>query len=396
LKTPGIIWRERARGRVAYWAPTSKAVAAGYPSGVVPLEDYQDNPAELAARCQSLQADMQLWLDGYRRERAAYDGTIGSVLRLYQTHPESPYRTLKPSSLRPYMFYLGKLEKHIGKRRVAAVIAMDVKGWFKTWTDDGRVPAAGGMCVAVLKAALRFACACGYEECRRIRTSLEEDITFPSSRPRTAVVTADGVTKARRAAHAAGRPSRALAYALQFETALRAWDVKGQWVPLEYAAISDVIYGHDKWVGLRWEHIGEDLVLRYRPSKTDDTTRAEVAADLKHCPMVLEELASLPERPTIGAVIVNEYSGRPYTKQQWERGWRQDRRDAGLPKTLWNRDLLASAITEARSGAVSLDDAAKVAGHWSKRTTGQVYDREVLEAQRRFQAARQTARKDVS
>jgi hypothetical protein len=363
---------------------------------VVPLEEFQDNPAELAARCQSHQTDMQLWLDGYRRDRSAYDGTTGSVLRLYQTHPESPFRKLKPSSLRPYVFYLDKLERHIGKRRVAAVIAMDVKAWFKTWTDDGRFPAAGSMCVAVLKAALRFACACGYEECRRIRTSLGEDITFPSPRPRTAVVTAEGVTRARRAAQAAGRPSRAPAYALQFETVLRACDVKGQWVPLDYAAISDVIYGQEKWFGLRWEHIDDDLVLRYRPSKTDDTTGAEVAADLKHCPMVLEELARLPNRPTTGPVIINECTGRPYTKQQWERGWRHDRRAAGLPKTLWNRDLRASAITEARSGAVSLDDAAKVAAHSSKRTTGQIYDREVLEAQRRFQAARLSARKDAS
>lgn len=45
-------------------------------------------------------------------------------------------------------------------------------------------------------------------------------------------MTADDVVRLRQAAHAAGRPSSALAYALVFETAIRLWDIIGQWVPV--------------------------------------------------------------------------------------------------------------------------------------------------------------------
>jgi hypothetical protein len=49
-------------------------------------------------------------------------------------------------------------------------------------------------------------------------------------------------------------------------------------------------------------------------------------------------------------------------------------------------------VTEARQGNASNDDASKVAAHSSPRTTAEVYDRERLEAHRRFAKARLTAR----
>src|SRR5688500_10147059 len=79
---------------------------------------------------------------------------------------------------------------------------LDVREWHKLWSDNGRAPAAGRMAFAVLKAAIRFACASGYEQCRRLRTSLDEDITLPSIKPRTAFVTAGGVDTLRKVAHA--------------------------------------------------------------------------------------------------------------------------------------------------------------------------------------------------
>jgi hypothetical protein len=391
-KASGLKWKRRARGAVAYWKPTAEAIKAGYPSGYVPLEAFQADPEDLVHRCGMLQADMLNYLSGYRRDRLAFDGTIGSVLRLYQAHPDSPWHTLAGGTRKPYAHYLGRLEAHIGKRRVATVIALDVKDWFRVWSDGGRTVAGARMAVAALKAALKFACAAGYEDCRRLRTVLQQDITFPGLRPRTSVVTADGVNAARRAAHAAGRPSRALCYALQFETLLRQWDVRGQWLPLAAPVLSDVVDGDEKWAGLRWEHIGPDLVLRYRPSKTSKTTAAEIVADLAQCPMVMDELAHWPAERRTGPVIVNEATGRPYTNKTWEGCWNRDRASAGLPKGLWNRDLRASGITEARAGNASLDDLAKVAGHAKPKMTARVYDRAALEAHRRTAEARKSGR----
>ncbi|WP_276200510.1 hypothetical protein [Chelatococcus sp. XZ-Ab1] len=104
--------------------------------------------------------------------------------------------------------------------------------------------------------------------------------------------------------------------------------------------------------------------------------------------MVLEEMERIAIDERVGPVIVNEATRLPYWRRELSDGWRLDRKKAGLPETLWNRDLRASAITEARDAGANLDDAARVAGHSTKKTTAKVYDRAKLEAARRFQAAR--------
>ena len=68
--------------------------------------------------------------------------------------------------------------------------------------------------------------------------------------------------------------------------------------------------------------------------------------------------------------------------------WSRDRKAAGLPGHVWARDLRASGISEARAAGVATDDAAKVAGHASTKTTSAVYDRAALEAAERFAEAR--------
>jgi integrase len=207
-------------------------------------------------------------------------------------------------------------------------------------------------------------------------------------------LTTDQIIAARKAAHADGRPCHALAYALAFETTLRLWDVIGQWFPLSWPEMSDVIDAgrKQKWLGLRWENIDADMVLRFVPSKTEESTGAAVTYPLSKAPMVIEELAHWPEEVRRGPVVVGP-SGRPFRHRTFGDGWRKDRKTAGIASTAWLRDLRASGITEGRAGNVSLDDAAKVAGHSGKKTTGRVYDRAVLEAADRFAEARLRGRK---
>jgi hypothetical protein len=180
---------------------------------------------------------------------------------------------------------------------------------------------------------------------------------------------------------------------MQFETALRQWDVIGQWYPLDYPIVSDVHRGGEKWAGLDWRHIDDRLILRMTASKTLTTTAEDYVVDLKLCPMVLEELERLPVRGRSGPVIIDEATGQPYDPRVFEDWWRRRiRKDAKLPSGLWARDLRASAVTEGRQGGATTDDAGKVAAHSSSRTTAEVYDRAKLAAHRRFAAARMTAR----
>lgn len=392
--TPGLKWMRRAKGSAPYWVAGEADVAAGYRPKTVNLSHLIDSPEVLAAQCRALQADLSLWRSGFRRDPLAYDGTVRSLLSIYQTHPESPYRDLKTGSLRPYDCYLGRLENHIGKMRLGEISGVDIRRWHGIWSGGGEKLAAAAMARAVFESALSFGKMLRLAGCAELLDIARETRKrLPQPRARRQTMTAREVEAARAAAHAAGRPSRALAYAVVFETALRLWDVIGQWHPIDAPGLSTVIDPdrRAKWFGLTWEDIGQDMVLRYRPSKTAGTTQAEIAFSLSDAPMVLDELRHWPEGRRKGPMIKCEVAGRPYLNRSFDRMWRSDAKAAGIPAGVWARDLRASAVTEARAGGAQLADARHVAGHSSERTT-EIYDRAQVEAASRFARARERAR----
>ena len=390
IKAPGLKWRKLASGLSPVWVADEADVKAGYTPKTMNLKHLGDRPELLVATCNSLQSDMLLWRAGYKRSGLTFDGSIRSLIDIYQTHERSPYRQLKPGTLVPYGHYLGKLRGHIGARHVEDVNGIDILGWHDIWSDGGRYLAASAMCRSILAAVLSFGILLRHRGCADLAGILREtQKKLPQPKPRTASATPDQVIAARAAAHAAGRASSALAYALAFETTLRLWDTIGQWFPLDWPDMSDVIDAarNLKWFGVRWEDIGPDMVLRYRPSKTEDTTEATITYPLLKAPMVIEELAHWPQDKRTGPLVRSEETGQPYRASVFRQRWSVDRKKAKLPARLWARDLRASGISEGRASAASLDDASKVAGHSSTRTT-EIYDRAVLEAADRFADAR--------
>jgi hypothetical protein len=189
-----------------------------------------------------------------------------------------------------------------------------------------------------------------------------------------------------------GKHRAAFGYAVQFETAARQWDVVGQWVRMDDLRPSALTHGSHKWIGPTWAAIDDNLVLTLTPSKTEGSTGAKVHVRLSGCPMVMEELAMIPQEARSGPLVVNEETGRPYERSTWERLWRDVRAAAGLPVALWNRDLRAGAITEGQAAGASVDDRAKMAGH-SKKINATVYSRDRLAASDRVIEARQRFRK---
>jgi hypothetical protein len=100
------------------WRATKAAVGEGYPVKSVNLSRYVDDPAALARRCDRLQIEMRSWLSGRRGNAKVFDGTIRSLVDLYQTDPESPYRGLPASTHEPYDVYLRVLRKEVGERQI--------------------------------------------------------------------------------------------------------------------------------------------------------------------------------------------------------------------------------------------------------------------------------------
>lgn len=391
VAAPGLKWIKRRASRTPIWVASAK----DYEPKTVNLAHLRDEPEQLVAKCALLQAEMNAWKAGLRDRDVSFDGTLKSILEKYQTEPDSPYFMLRPKSRKPYDFYLSRLMHEVGDRRIDKVTGVDLKRWHESWSEGGKHLAASKMMRAVIDAAVTYGVMCRITPCIELKEVLKAaSRKLPNPKRREVVITADQVIALRAAAHAAGRPSSALAYALVYETTLRLWDVIGQWVPVDSPGVSDVVNPrtNNKWFGLRWDDIDEHLVLRYVPSKTSMKTGLAVSYPLSQAQMVVEELAHWPVESRIGPVIAYEKNGRPYLSEVFSSMWSRDRKAAGLPVEIWARDLRASGITEARAAGISTDDAAKVAGHASTKTTSAVYDRAALEAAERFATARSKKR----
>lgn len=197
----------------------------------------------------------------------------------------------------------------------------------------------------------------------------------------------------RKAAHAIGHPGAALCYAIQFEGTVRQWDIRGQWVDLSDPRPSAVIDGARKWIGITWNHVDQNMVLRFTPAKTEKTTGEEVVIDLRACPMIMEELNHVPDSERAGPIIKNKSTSLPYHEDSFIVTWRKVRKACNLPSDIWNRDLRASGTTEARAANATHDDVKKLMGHSARsETSSKVYDRARLEAQRRIAQARKAHR----
>lgn len=332
---------------------------------------------------------MLAWINGVRNGGLKFDGTFGSLIEVYATDSESTYQALKPGVRKSYDTYIGRLKKHIGGERIDLTTGRDLKQMFTEWragTDGADHLPRARFVLSVLKAAISFGVVCRLPGCRDFKDIISE-LEFPMVPSRIWAPTAEQITAARKAAHAAGAPSRALVYALQFEATLRQWDIIGQWVALSDPRPSAILHKGRKWIGPMWSAINENLVLKIKPTKTENSTGVEVTFDLSVCPMVMEEIARIPESERTGPLIKHERTGRPYQGYTFAAGWRSDFKAAGLPVDMWNRDLRAGGVTEGGKSGASKDDRRKVAGHAREETT-EIYDRDQLEAHRRVMKSR--------
>src|SRR5690606_19787166 len=98
IRAPGLKWRKLASGHSPVWVADEGDVKAGFRPKTFNLAHLADEPDQLRAQCEVLQAEMLLWRAGHRRDPLAFDGTIRSLLSIYQRHEDSPFHLLKPGS----------------------------------------------------------------------------------------------------------------------------------------------------------------------------------------------------------------------------------------------------------------------------------------------------------
>jgi hypothetical protein len=395
IQAKGLKRRARPGGKIDwYWLADDAAIKAGYRPKLVKLTSFtREQRNEQANR---LNKEVLEFVSGELRQRE-FDGTLGSLISIYQIDDESPYRNLTPGSLHPYNHYLGKLAIAYGDIRLRSLTGRDIKLWHRSWRKPGRQGpgerlAGAQFALNVLKAVVRFGNVNGFPECSRL-LEVMRDLQLPNPVPRDQAPTAAEIDLARKAAHVLGRPRAALCYALQFETTGRQWDFLGQWAPLSDPRSSAVIRGGKKWFGPTWANINANMILSFVPSKTARTTGAKVFANLAKCSMVMAELATIPEAERVGPLIIDEKTGQPWGYQNFNNLWKKIRAEAGISDKVWNRDIRAGGISEGQAANAPSEDRAKLSGH-SQKMNEDVYSRDILAATDRVLDARAAYRKN--
>jgi len=358
------------RGRVdVYWVADPRAVRAGYSPKTVPLKDDPGDllaPPEIAARCRVMWQEMKAFLAGQTAPgvRAA-PGTIAWLADLYQADKDSPYRRLRASSRPGYDRSLAIVRETVGPRRVDTVTANDVRRWFRSWgraSEDRELanPRRAYGCVQILRIVVKFGKGQRLPGCRDFSEILT-DVEFPAPRGRRIVMSAEQATAIIGKAHEIGRPSIALAVALQFGCGLRQKDVIGEWVEGRWSA------------GLLWgEHVRADWTLAKPTSKTNFREIAEF--DLRLILPALAELQLIDPIARVGIVVRDEDTSNGWRQRKFAHVFREIARAAGVPDDVWNMDARAGAVTDARAKGATRADAMEFATH-TQEATNRRYDR---------------------
>jgi len=397
---PGLEWRARKAGRIPIWVAPADARKQGYTPQTVRLsaEPTTVERQALASTCRRLQAEAKEWLSGLTNPpKARYDGTLKSLIDLYQLHELSPFHAITAETRRSYVYNLGVLTKRVGARRIERVTGEDLLRWHRDFMKPAkpggapRVRTAHGL-MTTLRIVLKFGKVLNIADARVLRSAMD-DMEFATSPQRESFIAPEQVEAVRKAAHERGWPSVALATAIMFEAVLRQKDVIGEWVLDPTAEPTGALVDRGRvWrTGLLWgEHVGpSNLILSKPTSKSRGRRRAE--HELSTMPMVVDELREVPSQRRVEPIIVCETTGRPWRARHFREIWRECARAAGVPDGVWNMDARAGGITEGSEAGADIEHLRHAATHTNTSTTSR-YNRDGLSKSRKVSHLRVISR----
>ncbi|RXF67549.1 site-specific integrase [Hansschlegelia zhihuaiae] len=375
LKAPGLDWRKTKDGAVPYWRASRDAIKAGYDVKNVRLTGLSDD--EIVDRCRRLQAEMLEWLDGEPQDPTRYDGTVRSLVRIFQAHPDSPFREKRHDTREFYAGYCRLLEENVGQVRVSSLTGPDIRRWYNRFAEpkkdaDGnpvgqrRVRRAQSA-IATFRRCVSFGVELKHRGCADLATILS-NMRFAGPAARDSVLTLAHARAIIAKAHELGRPSIALAQAFAFDLTLRQKDIIGEWTSDAQSAAGGIVDNGRRWDwGLLWSHIDERGVLRKPTSKSNG--RKVLAFDLSLFPLVSAEIERVAADRRVGPIVVNEHTGLPYKPRKFSEVWRTVATAAGVPADVWQMDSRAGGLTETTDAGADLETARHQAGHSNIATT---------------------------
>lgn len=371
-QAPGLKWRLRKDGSQApYWVASQVARdTKAYPDKTVPLP-MGLSEEQLAERCRDLTERLRDWIANYAPAgptRTVYDGTVLSLSRLFQEHPDSSFREVKANTRGSYTDSLKVIEATVGSRVVSNITVLDIKRWFRNWgapAAEGKSPRPKRAhdAVSMLRQLLRFGHALGYDECGILAERLK-NIRFQRPAAREEEMSLAHALAFIKKATELGEIHMAIGIAAQFELMLRQKDIIGEWGKAEPDVVNASYHGDEMWVGqFRWENI-PGWRLRLRTSKT----RAKTTFDLRSYPLLYPLLEAVPHLDRVGAIVKGEH-GLPIRERTYRKWFREIARAAGIPDEVWAMDSRAGAATEAYEAGADIKAIAAHLTHANLSTT---------------------------
>lgn len=339
-----------------YWKAPARYVKAGYALKRVRLEG---DDLEKAAMCRALTREMLEWYEGAEKVEA---GTWQWLIGRYKGDEFSPFRDVKDNTQKDYQHRIARLEATIGPESLADWNHVRIKTWERAMKDAGQSDDYVKKQATMLRILINYGVVIESPDCARL-SAIMSKMQFKSPPQRRVAMTRAQAEAVIAAADRAGHTSFGTGLMLMFECALRAVDVRGQWLSAE-GADGGIVRNGRRWAdGLTWDMIDpETRFLRKVTSKTG----AEVEFDLSELPVLQARLKAIPRRA--GPVILTK-SGAPYTVDYWKHQFARFREAAGVPDHVWMMDARAGAITEAKQVGASPADIRDLAGHSDLATT---------------------------
>jgi hypothetical protein len=417
LECPGLKWRERSDGWVAYWVARADIRDRGWPIATRQMWDLDDDgepwrePTReewefMADECGKLQDEMLAWSPGERgRDDATsiYDGSWKSLIDIFLSDQDSPFQELRAEARAAYARRCRVLIATIGQVMVGTTSLRDLNRWYMDFKLGGKTRAY--MLMVQIRLVVSFGKALRLAGVKEVQEILEEVEFRGGRKKRTVFMTAQQAVDLRAEAHRQGYPSIALAQALMFELGVRQKDTIGEIVGLEQPGLSDVILrGGKKWLmGFRWDAVDPaTMILRHRLSKSVRGLAAVADMDegktesfpLRAYPMVMEELERVAAERRVGPMIVHDRFGVPWRRKSFGLRWRAIARAAGIPDEVQNRDSRAGATTEGSKAGATIEQLRKQVAH-SRTDTTLIYVRTDVEDREEVAQMRVERRKNM-
>lgn len=395
-----------ARGDIVDRGYSLKSQRLWPPSNSKRAEPDPDEWNAIASICGKNQTEMLEWANegqpgaNFTRSwdpRAVFNGTLGSMIDIYQKDPDSPFQQLRVGPRRNYISNQKTLKAGAGLAKIAeldfrAFLRMHERFCLPAADGGKQRPARGYAMMQQMRLVLSFGVLCKLPGCKDARDTLSE-MTFDVPRRRKSIVNAQQCALVRQEAHRIGLHSVALVQGFEWGLGCRQKDIIGEMVPMSEPGLSRVHYNNKKWLyGADWNEIDAEFYFEHRISKSlrgrdaiADPDAGKVKRwNLRSYPAIMEELALMAGCtavelrrdmfPASGPVAVCEENGRPWTSTLFGLRWREIATAVGVPTNVQNRDTRAGVASELDALGAPRRATATALGHDKEETTG-IYTR---------------------